>query len=114
MYIFVAIKSIWVVIPGHYFRLVDGMNVTVSDEHMWLIPFNEGQNHTVTVNFGQKVLISGLRLWNYNKSKEDTYRGVGGLFPCLEQFRYTINKTTLIDEKIAVITPEFNNMVLTQ
>ena len=52
--------------------------MTVSDEHMWLIPFNEGQNHTVTVNFGQKVLISGLRLWNYNKSKEDTYRGVSG------------------------------------
>ena len=60
------------------FRLIDGTNVTVSDEHMWLIPFTEGQNHTVTVNFGQKVMISGLRLWNYNKSKEDTYRGVGG------------------------------------
>ena len=68
-----------------YYRVIDGVNVTVSDEHMWLIPFNEGQNHTITINFGQKVYMAGLRLWNYNKSKEDTYRGVSG---CSLLFQY--------------------------
>jgi hypothetical protein len=43
---------------------------------MWMIPFTEGQNHTLTVDFPQTQLISGLRVWNYNKSREDTYRGV--------------------------------------
>ena len=58
------------------FRLIDGTAVTMSDEHMWLVPFTEGQNHTVTITFPQETLVSGLRLWNYNKSPEDTYRGV--------------------------------------
>ena len=48
----------------------------MSDEHMWLIPFADGQEHIVTVDFGSVVQMSGLRLWNYNKSPEDTYRGV--------------------------------------
>ena len=58
-------------------RVIDGTNVTMSDEHMWLIPFVDGENHTLTIDFNQKVLMAGLRIWNYNKSKEDTYRGVG-------------------------------------
>ncbi|KAK3599312.1 hypothetical protein CHS0354_028678 [Potamilus streckersoni] len=68
-------------LPGHekddrtLEKLIDGTNVTISDEHMWLIPFTEGQNHTLTIDLGQKVLMAGLRFWNYNKSREDTYRG---------------------------------------
>ncbi|KAH9498867.1 hypothetical protein Btru_004902, partial [Bulinus truncatus] len=56
-------------------KLLDGANVTCHDSHMWLIPFSEGQNHMVTVSFSQPALLSGLRVWNYNKSPEDTYRG---------------------------------------
>ena len=56
--------------------MIDGTNVTMSDEHMWLVPFADGNNHVVTIDFGMKVYIAGLRIWNYNKSKEDTYRGV--------------------------------------
>lgn len=48
----------------------------MSDEHMWLIPFTDGKKHTLTVNFKDPVLMAGLRMWNYNKSPEDTYRGV--------------------------------------
>ncbi|KAH3873709.1 hypothetical protein DPMN_036945 [Dreissena polymorpha] len=68
-------------LPGHekddrtLDKVIDGNNVTVSDEHMWLVPFVEGQSHTLTIDFGEKVLLAGLRIWNYNKSKEDTYRG---------------------------------------
>lgn len=58
-------------------RLIDGVNVTSVDEHMWLIPFTEAENHYVQFNFSQLTAIAGLRIWNYNKSAEDTYRGVG-------------------------------------
>ncbi|XP_030841044.1 protein KIAA0556 [Strongylocentrotus purpuratus] len=56
-------------------KLLDGTNVTSSDEHMWMIPFSEGGDHFLTVDFGREVQMTGLRIWNYNKSPEDTYRG---------------------------------------
>lgn len=59
-----------------YFRVIDGENITVSDEHMWLIPYTEGSQHILTISFNSPVEIVGLRFWNYNKSPEDTYRGV--------------------------------------
>ena len=58
------------------YRLIDGTNVTTSDEHMWLVPLTEGENHWLTVTFAEATEMTGLRLWNYNKSPEDTYRGV--------------------------------------
>ncbi|XP_051789759.1 katanin-interacting protein [Erpetoichthys calabaricus] len=57
-------------------KLIDGTNVTTDDEHMWLIPFTEGQSHVLSINFQRPETIAGLRFWNYNKSPEDTYRGV--------------------------------------
>ena len=63
-------------------RVIDGSNITMSDEHMWLIPFSQGHNHVLSIDFPDDVLIAGLRIWNYNKSKEDTYRGVGSISPC--------------------------------
>lgn len=64
--------------------MINGNNVTCSDENMWLIPFNEGQNHELTITFSQALMMAGLRVWNYNKSPEDTYRGVGtSEEPCL-------------------------------
>lgn len=43
---------------------------------MWLIPFSPGLDHVVTIHFNKAESIAGLRFWNYNKSPEDTYRGV--------------------------------------
>lgn len=57
-------------------RLIDGINITTSDEHMWLIPFSYGESHTLSVTFSEAQCIAGLRIWNYNKSPEDSYRGV--------------------------------------
>lgn len=48
----------------------------MEDNHMWLIPFCPGEDHLVTIHFIQVENIAGLRIWNYNKSPEDTYRGV--------------------------------------
>ena len=57
-------------------RIIDGSNLTMSDEHMWLIPFTDGQDHLLTVDLGQPTPLIGLRVWNYNKSIDDTFRGV--------------------------------------
>ncbi|XP_030067660.1 katanin-interacting protein isoform X2 [Microcaecilia unicolor] len=56
-------------------KLIDGTNITIDDNHMWLIPFTYGGDHTVRINLDKAENIAGLRFWNYNKSPEDTYRG---------------------------------------
>ena len=57
-------------------RVINGTNVTMSDEHMWLIPFTEGQEHLLTIDLGHTVPLVGIRVWNYNKSTDDSFRGV--------------------------------------
>lgn len=64
-------------------RVIDGHNITTDDLHMWLIPFTHGEAHTLNITFNKTQTIAGLRIWNYNKSPEDSYRGVrccDGLF----------------------------------
>ena len=43
---------------------------------MWLIPYVPNQNHFLYINLPQPTVISGIKLWNYNKTADDTYRGV--------------------------------------
>ncbi|XP_078478463.1 LOW QUALITY PROTEIN: katanin-interacting protein-like [Lampetra planeri] len=57
-------------------KLIDGHNITTDDQHMWLIPFCYGEPHTLNVTFSKAQTVAGLRIWNYNKSAEDSYRGV--------------------------------------
>ncbi|XP_035987908.1 katanin-interacting protein isoform X1 [Fundulus heteroclitus] len=57
-------------------KLIDGHNITTDDWHMWLIPFSYGEPHIVNITFNKLQTIAGLRVWNYNKSPEDSYRGV--------------------------------------
>ncbi|KAM7381856.1 hypothetical protein PAMA_012625 [Pampus argenteus] len=57
-------------------KLIDGHNITNDDQHMWLIPFSYGEPHTLNITFNKPQTIAGLRVWNYNKSPEDSYRGV--------------------------------------
>ncbi|KAM8836946.1 katanin-interacting protein isoform 2-T2 [Spinachia spinachia] len=57
-------------------KLVDGHNITTDDQNMWLIPFSYGEPHTLSVTFPEAQTVAGLRVWNYNKSPEDSYRGV--------------------------------------
>lgn len=56
-------------------KLFDSVNNTMDDHHMWLIPFNKGENHTITIDLGKVMMISAIRFYNYNKSDEDTLRG---------------------------------------
>ena len=59
-------------------KLVDGVNVGVDSNHSWLAPWepHTGRTHTLTIELPRGALLSGLRVWNYNKSEEDSQRGV--------------------------------------
>lgn len=59
-----------------YFLLVDGNNDTTDDQHMWLIPFTAGGTHELRIDMGSTCKLSGINVWNYNKSNEDALRGV--------------------------------------
>ena len=56
-------------------KLFDSTNNTMDDHHMWLIPFNQGEKHTITFDFGRVQTISAIVFYNYNKTEEDTLRG---------------------------------------
>eukprot|EP00668_Euglena_longa_P017117 GGOE01021461.1.p1 GENE.GGOE01021461.1~~GGOE01021461.1.p1 ORF type:complete len:663 (+),score=48.98 GGOE01021461.1:102-2090(+) len=56
-------------------KLLDGINHTCDDSHMWLAPFSEGRAHNVYIDFGRTVVLTMLRLWNYNKSRIHSFRG---------------------------------------
>lgn len=56
-------------------NLADNINDTTDDTHMWLAPFNQGEDHVVRIRLSKPTEVAGLRIWNYNKSPEDSYRG---------------------------------------
>lgn len=43
---------------------------------MWLIPYDDDSTQYLKINFPQTTTVTGIRIWNYNKSLEDTCRGV--------------------------------------
>ncbi|KAL7691818.1 putative protein KIAA0556 [Plasmopara halstedii] len=57
-------------------KLIDGETTTCDDTHMWLVPFESGKTPELRITFQTMQFFFGLRVWNYNKSLEDTYRGV--------------------------------------
>jgi len=57
-------------------KLINNVNVTMHDENMWMIPFNEEEgSHILRINFSEPCVVTGIRVWNYNKSTDDTFRG---------------------------------------
>ncbi|KAM6166717.1 katanin-interacting protein [Erethizon dorsatum] len=77
-------------------KLIDGVNITTEDEHMWLIPFWSGLDHVVTIRFDRAESVAGLRFWNYNKSPEDTYRGAKIVHVSLDGLRVSPTEGFLI------------------
>jgi len=57
-------------------KLFDQVNLTRDDLHVWLAPFSPGRAHTVTVDLERKTGLSMIRIWNYNKSRLHSSRGV--------------------------------------
>lgn len=57
-------------------NLIDGVNRTQDDMHVWLAPFTPGKSHSITVDFMQPCQVALIRVWNYNKSRIHSFRGV--------------------------------------
>jgi hypothetical protein len=56
-------------------KIMDNVNCTKDDVHMWLAPFTEGCSHIINITFDAPVTISMIRVWNYNKSRVHSFRG---------------------------------------
>ena len=44
-------------------NLLDGINRTRDDTHMWLAPFNKGKDHKVFITFKRPAQIAMIRIW---------------------------------------------------
>ncbi|KAJ1527608.1 hypothetical protein ONE63_007571 [Megalurothrips usitatus] len=56
-------------------NLLDGVNRTRDDLHLWLAPFTQGAHHYIHIEFNAPYTIAMLRIWNYNKSRIHSFRG---------------------------------------
>ncbi|KAG6545885.1 hypothetical protein Mapa_012540 [Marchantia paleacea] len=56
-------------------KLVDNVNLTCDDYHVWLTPFTPGKPHLIKISFDSTSTLSVLRFWNYNKSRIHSFRG---------------------------------------
>ncbi|KAJ3607721.1 hypothetical protein NHX12_024772 [Muraenolepis orangiensis] len=57
-------------------NLVDGVHRTQDDMHLWLAPFTSGRSHVLYLDFGAACQVAMIRVWNYNKSRIHSFRGV--------------------------------------
>lgn len=57
-------------------NLIDGVNRTQDDMHLWLAPFTPGRSHVIFLDFGASHKVAMIRVWNYNKSRIHSFRGV--------------------------------------
>jgi hypothetical protein len=57
-------------------KLFDGCNHTCDDMHVWLAPYEPGQRTVIRVKLNTTRTVGAIRIWNYNKSREHSYRGV--------------------------------------
>ena len=61
--------------PVH--RLIDGVDNTEDENHMWLAPCRPyAQQYMLRIDFGSQVGLTGLKIWNYNASLDDSFMGV--------------------------------------
>lgn len=69
-------------IPGHsgdyrtLEKLINGVNLTTDDANMWLIPLTLVPNPSLTIDLRKSTQVGAIKIWNYNKSLEDSFRGV--------------------------------------
>lgn len=57
-------------------NLINGETLSRVDKDIWLIPYTAGEEHTIKFSFPSQIEIKGIKFYNYNKSKEDSLRGV--------------------------------------
>ncbi|CAI7996588.1 Katanin-interacting protein [Geodia barretti] len=86
-------------------NLLDGVHHTNDDLHMWLAPFTPSQPHTITISLSSPTSLAVVRVWNYNKSRIHSYRGVRDMEMWLDQqliFRGEIRRQALVIHSLHV------------
>ncbi|NXU95887.1 K0556 protein, partial [Cettia cetti] len=66
-------------------NLIDGVNRTQDDMHLWLAPFTPGKPHFVFIDFVNSCQVAMIRIWNYNKSRIHSFRGVKDMIMVLDE-----------------------------
>lgn len=62
-------------------NLLDGINRTHDDRHLWLAPFESGKNQEIFIEFEKHTVVAMMRIWVrfdlftffYNKNKKLLY-----------------------------------------
>lgn len=49
--------------PRVVLNLLDGVNRTQDDVHLWLAPFEKGKRHTITIEFDKVTTVAMIRIW---------------------------------------------------
>lgn len=57
-------------------NLIDGVNRTQDDMHLWLAPFTPESPHFIYIDFVNSYHVAMIRIWNYNKSRIHSFRGI--------------------------------------
>lgn len=65
-------------------NLIDGVNRTQDDMHLWLAPFTPGRRHVIELELGRVHRLAMVRIWNYNKSRIHSFRGAREVEMCLD------------------------------
>eukprot|EP00826_Nyctotherus_ovalis_P048329 TRINITY_DN5672_c0_g1_i2.p1 TRINITY_DN5672_c0_g1~~TRINITY_DN5672_c0_g1_i2.p1 ORF type:complete len:283 (-),score=55.93 TRINITY_DN5672_c0_g1_i2:11-859(-) len=92
-------------------KLLDGTNNTTDDKHMWMIPFNKRKSHWITLTLPRADYISGLRFFNYNKSVEDTSRGVKRVTISVDDKLVTSRRGVIVSRAPGNADSNFGHMV---
>ncbi|VDP28162.1 unnamed protein product [Schistosoma curassoni] len=84
-------------------NLIDGINWTKDDKHMWLTTFHYNKRHLIELTLPKWIQssIGLIRIWNYNKSYIDSYCGVKDLIIYLDNqpiFYNEIHKATGLND----------------
>ncbi|NXA50699.1 K0556 protein, partial [Nothocercus julius] len=66
-------------------NLIDGVNRTQDDMHLWLAPFTPGKRHFIFIDFVNPCQVAMIRIWNYNKSRIHSFRGVKDILIRLDE-----------------------------
>lgn len=56
--------------------LINGVTITTDPDEMTMFPLQGCLYYVIKLSFVQALQISGLRVWNYNASFEESYKGV--------------------------------------
>jgi hypothetical protein len=65
-------------------KLFDGWCHTCDDLHTWLTPWGLTPTVTIDVDLSETKVLSMLRIWNYNKNRQQSFRGMRLVKICLD------------------------------